>query len=309
MPKETIDLKLLSYFVATADVLSFTTASCKLKIPKSVLSKSITKLEAELGAKVFERSSRVVRLTETGHILYKRATALLDEASHLVSDIKTMQHSVAGHLNLAAPPALGHFLASTIIPPFLAQWPDVTISLKLSYDYENLFKEGLDLAFRMGKNRDDKLIEKALGYSNRVVVASPAYLAQHAKIQQPRDLLSHKSVQFFAPSQQVWTLHNGTTTEQLTLPVVFQCADLAALVNASIAGLGIAKLPWLLVRDAIQTGKLVHVLPDWVSSGLGIALVYREGHNKPAKLAEFLAWVEDQKSLFDLRFHPTTRPA
>ena len=303
MPKETIDLKLLSYFVATADLLSFTAASLKLKIPKSVLSKSISKLESELGTKVFERSSRVVRLTETGHILYKRATTLLDEASHLVHDIKTRQLSVAGHLNLAAPPVLGRFLASNIIPAFLAQWPDVTISLKLSYEYENLFKEGLDLAFRMGKNRDDKLIEKALGFSNRVVVAAPAYLAQHAKIQHPRDLLSHKSVQFFEQAQQIWTLHDGTTTEQLAMPVVFQCADLAAVVNAAIGGLGVAKLPWLLVKDAIQSGELVHLLPNWVSNGLAISLVYRQGHNKPAKLAEFLSWTEANRHLFDLRFH------
>ena len=303
MQKETIDLKLLSYFVATADLLNFTAASLKLKIPKSVLSKGISKLESELGTKVFERSSRVVRLTETGHILYKRATALLDEASHLVHDIKTRQLSVAGHLNLAAPPALGRFLASSIIPAFLAQWPDVTISLKLSYEYENLFKEGLDLAFRMGKNRDDKLIEKALGYSNRVVVAAPAYLAQHAEIQHPRDLLSHKSVQFLEQAQQVWTLHDGTSTEQLTIPVVFQCADLAALVNATIGGLGVAKLPWLLVRDALKTGELVHLLSNWVSNDLAISLVYREGHNKPAKLAEFLSWTEANRNLFDLRFH------
>ena len=303
MQKETIDLKLLSYFVATADLLNFTAASLKLKIPKSVLSKGISKLESELGTKVFERSSRVVRLTETGHILYKRATALLDEASHLVHDIKTRQLSVAGHLNLAAPPALGRFLASSIIPAFLAQWPDVTISLKLSYEYENLFKEGLDLAFRMGKNRDDKLIEKALGYSNRVVVAAPAYLAQHAEIQHPRDLLSHKSVQFLEQAQQVWTLHDGTSTEQLTMPVVFQCADLAALVNATIGGLGVAKLPWLLVRDALKTGELVHLLPNWMSNDLAISLVYREGHNKPAKLAEFLSWTEANRNLFDLRFH------
>ena len=304
MNKETIDLKLLKYFVVTADTLSFTSASHQLDIPKSALSKGIAKLETELGAKLFERSSRVVHLTETGQILYSRATSLLDEANHLISDIKTMQLSVAGQLKLAAPPALGRFLAKNIIPQFLAHWPDVSISLKLSYEYENLFKEGLDLAFRFGTNRDDKLIEKPLGYSNRVIVASPDYLSKHKKITEPQDLLSHKSVQFFEQAQQVWRLQDGQTTEQISLPVVFQCADLAAIVNATIEGLGVAKLPWLLVRDEIQSGQLVHVLPAWTSSGLSISQVYRQGHNKPAKLAEFLRWLDMHKSLFDLRFHP-----
>jgi DNA-binding transcriptional LysR family regulator len=302
MKKETIDLKLLNYFVVTAETLSFTAASVALGIPKSVLSKGIARLEAELGAKVFERSSRVVRLTESGQILYRRANALLDEADHLINDLKTMRHSVSGRLKLAAPPLLGRLLAKEIIPQFLARWPEVSISLKLSLEFENLFTEGLDLAFRMGKNRDERLIERPLGKANRVVVASPDYLANCAPIHTPQGLVQHKSLQIFEQQPHIWTLQKGAQIEQVALPVAFQCSDLAALVNATSAGLGVAQLPWLLVRDEIQTGKLVHVLPEWLSAELPISLVYREGHNKSARLAEFLNWIDQQRELFDLRF-------
>ncbi|MDN4500983.1 LysR substrate-binding domain-containing protein [Alteromonadaceae bacterium BrNp21-10] len=303
MIKETIDLKLLRYFVVTAETLNFTLASQALNIPKSALSKAIAKLEDGLGGKVFERSSRVVRLTETGHILYSRAIVLLDDASHLLHDLKTMQHSVAGHLKLAAAPALGRFLAQDIIPSFLKQWPEVSISLKLSYEYENLFKEGFDLAFRMGQNRDESVIERPLGLANRVVVAAPDYLAQQTKINHPQDLIDHKSVQIFERQQQVWTLQNGKQTEQVSLNTSFQCADFVALVDAVSGGLGVAQLPWLVVRDAVKSGRLIHILPQWLSSGLPISLVYRDGHNKSAKLAEFLAWIELNKDQFDLRFN------
>ncbi|MBU2986553.1 LysR family transcriptional regulator [Saccharophagus degradans] len=302
MQKETIDLKLLHYFVTIAESLSFTTASESLNIAKSALSKGINKLEGELGTKVFERSSRVVRLTEAGQILYHRALVLLEDADHLVSDIKTLQNSVSGHLKVAAPPTLGRMLASEIIPPFLKQWPDVSISLKLSYDYEDLFKEGLDLAFRMGVNRDQNLIERPLGQANRVVVAAPDYLAQHAPIRTPHDLLTHKSLQFSNHIPQEWTLQNRAHVEHVSLSVALQCSDLAALRNAARAGLGVAQLPWMLVRDDINNGQLTHVLPQWLSTGLPIALVYKEGHRKAAKLAEFLSFVEAHKQLFELRF-------
>ncbi|WGO98604.1 LysR family transcriptional regulator [Saccharophagus degradans] len=302
MQKETIDLKLLHYFVTIAESLSFTAASESLNIAKSALSKGINKLEDELGTKVFERSSRVVRLTEAGQILYHRALVLLEDAGHLVSDIKTLQNSVSGHLKIAAPPTLGRMLAAEIIPPFLKQWPDVSISLKLSYDYEDLFKEGLDLAFRMGVNRDQNLIERPLGRANRVVVAAPDYLAQHAPIRTPHDLLPHKSLQFSNHIPQEWTLQNRAKVEHVTLSVALQCSDLAALRNAARAGLGVAQLPWMLVRDDINNGHLTHVLPQWLSTGLPIALVYKEGHRKAAKLAEFLSFVEAHKQLFELRF-------
>lgn len=302
MKKETIDLKLLTYFVVTAETLNFTTASMALGIAKSALSKSIVRLEEELGTKVFDRSSRVVRLTESGQILYRRAITLLDEADHLVNDLKTMRHSVSGRLRLAAPPALGRLLAKEIIPQFLARWPEVSISLKLSLEFENLFTEGLDLAFRMGKNRDDRLIERPLGRANRVVVASPVYISNHETIRAPQDLAQHKSLQIFEQQPQVWTLQKDAHIEQVTLPVAFQCSDLGALVNAAAAGLGVAQLPWLLVRDDIHAGKLLHLLPEWLSAELPISLVYREGHNKSARLAEFLAWIDQHRELFDLRF-------
>lgn len=303
MNKETIELKSLNFFVVTADTLSFTEASKILGIPKSALSKGIAKLEAELDTKLFERSSRVVRLTEAGLMLYQRATALLEDSSNLFHDIKTLQHNVAGKLRIAAPPILGRFLSREIIPKFLTEWPDVTLALKSSYEYENLFTEGLDLAFRMGKNRDENLIERPLGFSNRVLVASPHYLSQFPPITTPQDLQQLKSVQFYDQPSSIWPLkHHQHGIQEVNLPIVFQCADLLATRNLVEGGMGIAQLPWLLVRNKIQAKKLIHVLPEWLSNEMTISLVYREGYNKPTKLAKFLEWIEANKKLFDLRF-------
>lgn len=298
---ETIDLKSLRIFVATAEYLNFTRAAETLGQPKSVVSKTISRLEAALDVVLFERSSRVVRLTEAGEILCTRARSLLEETALMLSDVRGMQSRVSGELRLAAPPALGRYLARELIPEFLRQWPEVSISLRLSYEYEDLFKEGLDLAFRMGGHRDDHLIERPLGFANRVIVATPAYIAHHPPIDKPGDLAAHLGLQFFDEPFSSWSLQSGGESCSIAMRKQFQCTDIEALKNVLLSDIGIAQLPWLVVREEIQSGQLVEVLPGWVNSGLKISAVYRFGPNKPAKLEKFLELTEQKKHIFDLQ--------
>lgn len=179
--------------------------------------------------------------------------------------MNNMQASVSGQLRLAAPPSLGRYISREIIPHFLSLWPDVSVSLKLSYDYEDLFKEGLDLAFRMGINRDDTLIERPLGFANRVIVAAPSYLSQCAEISSIDDLIQHKCLQMFDEKKTHWALQHADRQHNVTLAVLFQCTDMDALKNTLISGVGIAHLPWLVVRDEIAAGHLTHILPQWSS--------------------------------------------
>ncbi|MFT7559717.1 MAG: DNA-binding transcriptional LysR family regulator [Flavobacteriales bacterium] len=300
MNLETLDLKQLRYFVEIAGTLSFTRAAENLGVPKSVVSKGVSKLEQDLGLKILERTSRVVRLTEAGNILYSRAIPLLSDARHLMNDVQNLQKSVSGHLRLAAAPSLGRYISSNIIPLFMQQWPDVKVSLVLSYTYEDLFKEGLDLAFRMGKNKDLDLIEKPLGQSNRVVVASPQYVSEHKKIEHPHDLEDHNTLQVFAKEVSVWTLKKEETVVPINVNYVFQCSDISALKSTLLKGVGIAKLPWFAVRDEVASGQLERILPKWTSTGLPIMVVYRDGLNKSPKLAAFLSLLYAHQDLFDL---------
>lgn len=301
MNLETIDFKLLRIFVATAQQLSFTRASEELAVPKSAVSKAIQRLETELGVSLFERSSRVVRLTEPGVILLSRARSLLEEALLMFTDVQSSHRRVSGQLRLAAPPALGRYIARDLLPQFLDAWPEVNVTLKLSYDYEDLFREGLDLAFRMGGPRDENLIEKKLGYANRVLVASPDYIRRYGAIDEPQQLRAHRCLQVFDRPFVDWTLTRGGAAHTVTVPRVFQCSDMEALKSMLLAGTGVAQLPWLVVREEIQRGALVELLPGWVSSGMSISAVYRLGVNKPAKLAEFLSLLDQNLALFNLR--------
>ncbi|NRB42968.1 MAG: LysR family transcriptional regulator [Pseudomonadales bacterium] len=300
MKIETIDLKALRLFVETAETLSFTQASENLQLPKSAVSKAVSKLELQLGVKILERSSRVVRLTEAGQILYTRATSLLNDAQHLLQDVQGLQTTVNGHLRLAAPPALGRYISKHLIAPFLKQWPDVSVSLKLSYEFEDLFKQGLDLAFRMGHNHDINLIEKPLGFSNRILVASKNYLAQYPALQHPNELKQHQCLQLFNQNISQWTLVKNQHNCIVSTSGAFQCSDMVALKQVLLQDIGIAQLPWFVVSEEINSRQLQQVLPDWTSPSLPISAVYRENINKPPKLAAFLTLLEGQPNLFDL---------
>lgn len=302
MKRETIDLKLLHYFVVTYETLNITRAGETLKLPKSTISKGISKLEADLNLKLFDRSSRAIIATEAADLLYQRANSLLQDVSHLVTDLTTMKNSVTGKLHISAPPALGRFLSDTIISKYLKLYPDVSVSLTLSYQFEDLFKQGIDMAFRMGKNLDDTLIERPLGKANRVVVATPEYLAQHDSILQPQDLVNHRCLQLFDEPIQSWTLIKNGETQYMSLPVSFNCSDVAALKLALLQHVGIAQLPWLTVREEIEQGKLKHLLPGWVTPDIPISLVYRQGLNKPAKVRAFLELLEENLELFQLKW-------
>lgn len=295
-----IPLHLLQYFVCTADKLSFTLASETLGIPKSKLSKEIQKLEKLINVNVLERSSRVVRLTEAGQILYQRALVLLEDANHLRHDIQTLNHGISGRLALAASPALGRYISQFLLPTFKQQWPEISLTLKLSYDFENLFQQNLDMAFRIGRNLDENLIQRQIGCSNRVLVASPHYLQSHPAITNLDELRHHKSIQFFESGQQRWTVCNDATTEQILLDPAFQCEDFESVLHMVEAGLGIAQLPWFIAKQKVAEQKLQLVLPAWVSPTLPIYVVYRKGYNKPAKLQKFLDWIAANQNLFNL---------
>ncbi|MCC2618259.1 LysR family transcriptional regulator [Aestuariibacter halophilus] len=304
MKKETLNLEWLKHFLTVAEHLSFTRASLACGAPKSALSKSVKQLEQQLGTLLFSRTSRVVQITEAGRILQRRATDLLADADSLMIDLHALQHNVSGHLKLAAPPLLGRLLTSQILPDFMTQWPDITVSLKSSHHYEDLFKEGIDLAFRMGTNRDHNLIQKPLGAANRVLVAAPSLFERYAPVSRIDHLERYPSVQFLQQDDPQWLLCNSDTSDTLrvSLPVAFHCTDLTTLRHAVTAGMGIGLLPWLLVRDDIQQGSLTHLLSDWTSPELAISLVYREGHNKSARLAAFLEHVQAHQHCFDLRY-------
>ncbi|YAA42582.1 LysR family transcriptional regulator [Microbulbifer sp. ANSA001] len=297
---ETVSLRTLSVFVQVSKTLNLTLVAEQLGLPKSTVSKEISRLESHLKAKLLDRSTRRVELTEVGAIAYERALQLVEDFKALQHDVLVMEQQVQGLLKVSAPPALGEFLSQKVLPPFLKRWPKITVSLNLTYDFEDLFAQGIDLAFRVGEIQDDRLISRKLGYSTRVLVANPEYLAVHGAPQLPEELAGHNCLRFqFNPGESEWTLTSANSTINLSVSGNFFCANIQALKNATLNGLGIAQLPINNIVEELAGGQLVKVLPEWHVPPMNIHAVYRTGLNKPKKLAALLDFLNEEKGLFE----------
>ena len=135
MTNQALNLKPLRIFIQVAKYLSITATAEALNMPKSAVSKAISQLEKSVGSKLLERSTRVVRLTETGALLQQRAQVVLSDVENLYSDIQQMNTQVSGTLNIAAAPAFGRFISRSLLHEFQKKWPKVNIALTLSYSY------------------------------------------------------------------------------------------------------------------------------------------------------------------------------
>ncbi|GAA3936692.1 LysR family transcriptional regulator [Litoribacillus peritrichatus] len=296
---ETIDFRTLSIFVTTCRLLSLTQCADEMGLPKSTVSKAISKLEEHLQAKLLERSTRRVQITEAGQVVLNRASHLVEEFNSLSEDVREIQQQVQGLIRISAPPAMGANLAQDIFPDFLKQWPKAQISLELSYAFDDLFVQGIDLALRVGKVVDDRLVAKEIGYSTRVLVASPQYLEEHGVPQTPEELMNHNCLRFqYSPDVTPWILVSGEKSVSLDISSNFYCSNIEAIKRATMEGMGIAQIPVNNMVCELKSRALVRILPQWHATMMPIYLVYRPGVNKPKRVEAILEYLVSRKEYF-----------
>lgn len=300
-----LDFRALNIYVTTCRLGSLSRCAEQLGLAKSTVSKEIRRLEQHLDVALLERSGRSVQPTEAGLIVHQRAFQLLQDFHNLRDDLLDLTGRVQGTLRLAAPPALGEYLSRQLLPGFLQRWSRVEVAMHLSYSFEDLFAQGIDLAFRIGQIADDRLVARQLGYSQRLLVATPEYLAGRDVIEIPEQLAAHNCLRFnCSPSDTDWTLCREGEATQVTVQGNFSCGSVQALYQAALQGVGIAQLPVTMLTEQLMSGQLVQVLPEWSIPGMPIYVLYRGGVNKPQKLQVFLDYLFEQQALFEKQICP-----
>ncbi|CAA0118298.1 HTH-type transcriptional regulator DmlR [BD1-7 clade bacterium] len=289
---ETIDFRTLTIFVTTCRLMSLTKCAELMQLPKSTVSKAIVKLEDHMQARLLERSTRKMHITDAGNLVFERASILIDDFQSLHTDVLEMEQQVQGLLRVSAPPAMGDYLVQHVFSPFLRQWPKAKISLEVSYGFDDLFAEGIDMAIRVGRIVDDRLVAREIGYTTRVVVASPAYLKKHGTPRKPVDLKDHKCVEYqYTPGISPWTLVSGGLSESIEVDCNFFCSSIEAVKRAAVEGLGVAQVPVHNLGCELKYTDLVQILPEWHAVPMPIYLVYRPGANKPRRVRELLSHI------------------
>jgi DNA-binding transcriptional LysR family regulator len=266
-----MNLNDLTLFAQAVESGGFAPAARRFSVPKSTLSKRVAALEASLGVRLIERSSRSFRLTDTGHDFYRHARAALVEVESAQQVVQSRLAEPSGTVRLTAAVPVVQFQLAPYLPALARAWPRLQLQLHASDRFVDLVQEGFDIALRshFAPLPDSGLVQRTLKVEQVVLVASPAYLREHATPRQPSDLAAHQALLTHADATR-WTLSNGKGGDVQTVePQPRMVADESvALLHAATAGLGIVCLPESICEHHMARGELVCVLPRWTAGSV-----------------------------------------
>lgn len=285
-------LTALRVFAAVAESGSFSATAEQLDMSRAMVTRYVGTLEQWLGARLLQRTTRSVTLTDAGESCLRRGQQMLA----LVDDVEqeTSRHGTAlrGQLRVTCSVSFAYAQMAAALTDFLKQHPQLKIDLNASDGALNLVEARIDLAIRISAEPDPTLIGRVLTPCDSVLVASPAYLAAHGVPQTPADLATHQCLSFANFGKSTWALHRHEERCQVNVRSQLSANDATALLQAALAGGGVALQPTYLANPCVADGRLQVVLPDWKLPDMAIYALYpSRKHLQPAvrALLDFLA--------------------
>jgi DNA-binding transcriptional LysR family regulator len=282
-------LEAMRVFVEVAECRSFVTASRQLGLSAPAVTRSIAQLERALGVRLFNRTTRHVRLTDSGARFYEDAKRILEEVEQAVATASGSYAEPKGVLSVTAPVLFGQKHIMPIVTEYLQNNPSVTVRA-LFYDrVSNILDEGLDVAIRIGHLKDSSIYATQVGSVQRVVCASPAYLKKHGMPRHPSDLAVHEIIHASTvePST-TWRFESKGGTETVKVSPRLHCSQNGAAISAARQGLGITRLMSYQVGEEFKNGTLERILRDYESQPLPVNIIHLEGRQANAKIRSFI---------------------
>jgi len=280
-------LKLTSIFLACADTGSFSEAGRKLNMSRSAVGKAVARLEAQLGVRLFHRTTRSQSLTEDGQLYCEHARRAMSELEAARGALATGRRKPSGILRVTAPLTLGRHMIAPLLLKFASVHPQLTLSMSFTDRPVDLIHEGYDLAVRIGATIDSSGIAgRRIGEQHMKICAAPSYLARRGTPETRHDIEAHDLLLYGRadPTRQ-WRL----TNEHGRIHAVGAVGrahfdDLDALADAAAKGFGLAHLPSWLVTDRLQVGELIELLPQETRAAFDIMLLWPQGPQMPIRV-------------------------
>jgi DNA-binding transcriptional LysR family regulator len=282
-------LESMSMLVTAAEAGSISAAARRLGRPLATVSRKISDLEAHLGTRLLNRSSRRLALTDAGRSYVAACQRILEDVREAERAATGEYSAPRGRLTVTAPIVFGRLHVLPIVAEFLAAYAEIDLRLMLADGVVNLFEEQVDLAVRIGDLPDSSLIATRVGAIRRVICASPAYLSARGTPQSPGDLGRHDCVTFeglMAPEAWTFTVARTVTSVPIRSRLVVNTAE--AAIDAAIAGVGLTRVLSYQVAAALEAGRLAIVLEDCEPAPSPVSLVYGGGRLLPLKLRAFI---------------------
>jgi DNA-binding transcriptional LysR family regulator len=258
------DFNGLAIFAKVVEMRSFARAAAELKVSKATVSKAIGRIEARLGARLINRTSRRLAPTDEGRQLAGRAAHILAEGEAAEGDASAQARAPRGLVRLAAPMSFGVLHIAPLLPEFLTRYPEVSVDLHLSDAMIDLVGDGFDAAIRIAALPDSSFVARRLCEMPRYLVGSPAYLNKHGRPKHPLHLAQHRCIDYsYTATPETWRFSKDgkSATVRPSGPLRVNNGD--AMMPALIAGIGLGILPEFILREALADGRLERLLPDW----------------------------------------------
>ncbi len=303
-------LRATEVFVRVAELSSFTEAADALNMPKPSVSVLVRDLEAHLGVKLFQRTTRRVILTADGAAYLERARQLLHDFAELETQVRGDVVAPRGRLRVDVPAAMGRHLLMPALPDFLAQFPEITLEVGSTDRPVDLIREGIDCVVRGGNLFDESLAGRKLGVIEVLTLASPDYLKLHGVPRTLADLEGHLFVNFFSAKtgkifpfeffqKSVSMAHDikaieaiEATKQEISRPHRVAANDADSYIAAGVAGMGLIQSPAnSAVREHLKAGKLVKVLEQFSAGELPIYALYPRNRHLSARIRAFVDWI------------------
>mgnify|MGYP003977281745 FL=1 len=303
-------LSAMNMFIRVVETGSFSAVAKELNSTQPTVSKNIAELESWLGAKLLNRSTRSLRLTETGSDYYERCVAILQDVEDAEQNVGLLQTQPKGLVRVSAAVACGRLHIVPRLENFFARYPDIKIDVRLNDRVVDLIEEGIDIAFRIGNLRDSNLIARKLCTSPTAAAASPEYLKKYGVPRHPRDLKEHNYVVYtdLDSSGQTTFIESGEPVH-IKVSGNLQTNNSDVIRSALLDGLGIAQVPRWLIGDKVAAGELVEVLSEYQSAPTSVHAVYSPGRHVPSKLRCFIDYFTDEFKNCDVINGPDAKVA
>jgi len=281
------DLTSMLWFVAVAEEASFTRAAARLGTSQSTLSHTVKQLEARLGLRLLNRTTRSVMPTEAGERLLQTLAPRLREIEADVDSLMAFRDKPSGSVRLTLSDHALNWIVWPKLKPVLREYPDIHVEFSIDSGFRNIVEERFDAGVRLGESVDKDMIAVRIGPDWRLVaVASPDYLATRAVPVSPQDLVHHRCINHRQTSSgglYAWEFERDGREIRVRVEGQLTFNSALAMVDAALSGLGIAYVPENLVADLVEAGKLVQVLDDWSPMFPGYYLYYpTRRQNSPA---------------------------
>jgi DNA-binding transcriptional LysR family regulator len=272
---------------------SFTAAAERLSLSKSVISKYVTRLEDRLGARLLNRTTRRLSLTEVGRAFYERSERGLQELAEAELEVSLLQGEPRGTLRINAPMSFGVLHIAPVLPQFLERYPRLKVEMNLDDRRVDVIAGGFDVSVRISDMEDSSLVARRIAPCRHVVVASPAYLERHGVPRTPSELEQHNVITYqYQDSAHQWEFRrSGEKPTMVAVSGSMQMNNSLALREALLNDAGITRTPTFVVGRDIQAGRLLPILTSYASPEVSIYVVFAQRKHLSPKVRAFIEFM------------------